>query len=134
MHKMKGYSIQSLVPLGIVFVVVAFVLSIGAQINNNFQKTICDGTWYETGVVNVSVTTVPINPVTGGSYGCCASVNTSGDSCVTWETTKASLNTSVDGTNAIVELGSWLPTLALVVIAAIVIGVLITYLARGDRA
>ena len=40
-------------------------------------------------------------------------------------------NATGEGLESLDELGSWLPTLALVVIAAIIIGVLVTYLARG---
>ena len=40
-------------------------------------------------------------------------------------------NATGEGLKSLEELGSWLPTLALVVIAAIIIGVLVTYLARG---
>lgn len=40
-------------------------------------------------------------------------------------------NATGEGLESLEELGSWLPTLALVVIAAVIIGVLITYL--GSR-
>ncbi len=40
-------------------------------------------------------------------------------------------NATGEGLESLEELASWLPTLALVVIAAIIIGVLVTYLAGG---
>jgi len=86
-RKMKGYSIQSLVPLGVAFVVIAFVISMGGEILTSLQD---DQT-----------------------------------------TDSVAYNVTGHGLDSMVELGSWLPTLALVVIAAIVIGVLITYLAKG---
>jgi len=42
-------------------------------------------------------------------------------------------NASGEGLESLSELGSWLPTLALVVVAAIIIGVLVTYLGGGGR-
>lgn len=85
----KGMGIQSLVPLGVAFVVIAFVISMGAEILQSLY-----------------------DDQTTDSY---------------------AKNATGEGLESLEELGSWLPTLALVVIAAIIIGVLITYLARGSR-
>ena len=85
----KGMSIQSLVPLGVAFVVIAFVIAMGSEILQDLY-----------------------DDQTANSY---------------------ARNATGEGLESLEELGSWLPTLALVVIAAIIIGVLVTYLARGSQ-
>lgn len=75
-----------LAPIGIAFVVIAFVISMGAEI----LQDLYDGQ-------------------TANSY---------------------ARNATSEGLESLEELGSWLPTLALVVIAAIIIGVLVTYLSK----
>ena len=88
-RKKGQMTIGSLVPLGVAFVVIAFVISMGAEILQSLY-----------------------DDQTASSY---------------------AYNATGKGLESLEELGSWLPTLALVVIAAIIIGVLITYLARGSR-
>lgn len=82
-------NISSLIPLGVAFVIIAFVISMGAEILQDLY-----------------------DDQTADSY---------------------AKNATGEGLESLEELGSWLPTLALVVIAAIIIGVLVTYLARGSR-
>jgi len=83
----KGLTINSLVPIAVAFVVIAFTVSMGSEILQSLY-----------------------NDQTADSY---------------------AYNATGEGLESLETMGSWLPTLALVVIAAIIIGVLVTYLARG---
>ena len=125
---MKGQlGLESLVPITVAFVVVAFTIAIGTIILDEAGDEFCDGTW----ITNTTPATglMKVNPATSASYGCCDTV-VAGNNCSAWSD-DASTNTSAYGNLSLVEMSEWLPTLALVVIAAIIIGVLITYLARG---
>lgn len=42
----------------------------------------------------------------------------------------AERNTTTYGLTALADMGSWLPTIALVVIAAVIIGIVVTFLGR----
>ena len=84
--KRKGMTIGSLVPIAVAFVVIAFVVSMGAEILQSLYDDQTDDSYAK--------------------------------------------NATSEGLESLGELGSWLPTLALVVIAALIITVLVTYLAR----
>lgn len=81
MKSKKGYRLQDLLPIALLFVVATIAISIGADVIDNVQ-----------------------DDQTADSY---------------------AYNVSGDGLSGMGELGSWLPTIALVVAAAIVIGVLV---------
>jgi len=125
----KGYSIAQLAPITIIFIVAFFLFSIGSIIMQDLGESFCDYTWI-TNTTIASGAIVGNNPVTSAWYGCCQTVG-SGNNCSAWYTSKTSLNVSAQGLDSITELSSWGPTLALVIIAAIIISVLITYLAKG---
>lgn len=84
--KRKGLSIGSLTPIAVAFVVIAFTVSMGAEILQSLYDDQTDDSYAK--------------------------------------------NATGEGLESLEELGSWMPTLALVVIAAIIIGVLVTYLGR----
>ena len=84
--KRKGMTIGSLVPIAVAFVVIAFTVSMGAEILQSLYDDQTDDSYAK--------------------------------------------NATSEGLESLGELGSWLPTLALVVIAALIITVLVTYLAR----
>lgn len=84
--KRKGLSIGSLTPIAVAFVVIAFTVSMGAEILQSLYDDQTDDSYAK--------------------------------------------NATSEGLESLEELGSWMPTLALVVIAAIIIGVLVTYLGR----
>lgn len=86
MTKRKGQSLNALAAIGITFVVVAIVLSFGAQILGELQED-----------------------QTADSY---------------------EYNTTGYGLEALGDMGEWLPTIALVVIAAVIIGIVVTFLGR----
>lgn len=90
MKMFKGYTISNLIPLSIAFVVLAFVISMGASILSDLQgQQTADSTAYN---------------ITG------------------------------KGLESLTTFGNWLPTLAIVVITAVIIGVLMYYLGRvGTR-
>lgn len=127
---MKGMTIGSLTPIAVTFVVAFFALSIGSVMLDSVHESFCDYTYYEPGEVN-STFTSGTNPTTGAYWGCCQTTNASANSCVTWYTDSYSINTTYQGNESLIELADWGPTLALVIIAAIIIGVLITYLGKS---
>ena len=85
----KGFTINQLAGIAITFVVVAFVVSMGAEILTSLQ-----------------------GEQTTDSY---------------------AYNVTNEGLESMQTFGEWLPTLALVVIAAVIIGVLVFYLGRAGR-
>jgi len=121
-------NINTLVPLAVVFVVAAFTLSIGSTIMDDAAKTFCDGTYFTT--ASPATNSPTANPVTGGYWGCCDTLGTGASNCTAWNT-QGSMNATFYGSDSLNTTATWLPTLALVIIAAVIIGILITYLARG---
>ncbi len=86
MKDKRGYAVADLLPLGMVFVVLAIALSISATVVTDVQDTTTSGT--------------------------------------------AAYNVAGFGLTSLTTIGEWLPTIALVVVAAVIIGVVILYLAR----
>ena len=82
----KGYTVGDLLPLGIVFIVVAIALSFGADIVAQIQADQTSGT--------------------------------------------VAHNVSTAGLASLQVFADWLPTIALVVVAAVIVGIIIVYLAR----
>lgn len=126
-------NINTLVPIAVVFVVAFFTISIGSVIMEEASEEFCPGTYVVSNYCAAGVTTCNStleNPGTGAYFGCCAAALNASQDCVAWSG-DSSINASQSGLEALDELASWGPTLALVIIAAIIIGVLVTYLARG---
>jgi len=98
-----AFKIQDLLPVGLLLVVTTIALSIGANVLSNVQADQVDD------VVGCGLNS------TGGTSGTLLYTNCS-----------YSYNISNYGLQAQDELGSWMDTLALVVVAAIIIGTLIT--------
>lgn len=96
--KKKGQSLNALAAIGITFVVVAIVLSFGAQILGELQEDTV------TGEANCNATS---------TTACGVEYNISGY-----------------GVESVADMGEWLPTIALVVIAAVIIGIVVTFLGR----
>lgn len=84
--KKKGYQVGDLLPLAIVFVVVAVAISLGADVLDDIQST--------------------------------------------QTTDSVAYNATGYGLTAMNTFAKWLPTIALVVVIAVIIGILIVYLAR----
>lgn len=119
--------INDLLPLVIVFVILGVALSIGASIIDSLHQDACTDageTWIAIGTSQPSGYIGGNNPVTGGFWGCCGTTD-GADNCTAWDTDDARINATVNSNKAIDELASWQDTLALVIIAAVIIGVLI---------
>lgn len=125
---MKGtYTVESLAALAIIFVVAAVTISVGATITDSISEQICEdnasNTW---GHFDDSKTSTNY-PASGTKIGCCNLVNsTDSDHCQTWWNEEAGVNITIQGTEGLVTMGEWLPTLAIIIMAAVVIGVLLT--------
>lgn len=106
----KAFTVSDMAPLAITFVAVAIALSIGLEILADVAEDQCSSGYVWNGTQN----------------GC---VNSTGDWASGAGETYES-NVSRNGLTAGDELSSWLPTIALVVAAAVIIGIVVTYLAR----
>ena len=96
----KGFTVGDMLPLGITIVVLVIALSLGLTVLSDFQEGELPAT--ETEFCNAS---------SGDYTGCSASWNGSGDAIT-------SLTTFTD----------YIPTIALVIVVAIIIGVVVRYL------
>lgn len=125
---MKGsFTLASLSALAIVFVIAAVSISIGADIQDSIAEQICEdnssNTW---GLFDDALTTTTYPP-SGTTIGCCDYVNTTNsDHCVTWYSEEIGVNITMQGTDGLSTMGGWLPTIAIVIMAAVVIGILLT--------
>lgn len=128
---MKGFTVQHLGGLAILFVVAVMMISIGGQILAQIQETQCDYTWVENYVNSPSV-----NPIDSSYTGCCVSINSTDSTlnCTSWATSDVSSNTTYKGLQGVTTFGNWLPLIALIVVASIVIGVIVAYLGRTGSA
>ena len=111
----KGYTMRDLLPLVILFVVGVFAITIGSQIISGLAKNQCGSgyTWNESAGVCVNSTT-GIPPA-----------NQAGMS--------AAGNVSIAGLQGNSTFGNYLPTIALVLMASIIIGILLTSFMTGKQ-
>ena len=117
--------VRELGALALVIVVASIIISMGAQILGSLSVNQCDYTW----ITNTTVPTGQVinNPLYTANYGCCTTLD-SGNNCTVWTTDSAALNTSAQGLAGMVTFGDWVPLIALVIAASIVIGVIVKYL------
>ena len=109
MKSKKGFAVGDLMPLAIAFVVISITIGLGATVLSDIQEDQCnDGGWF--------------NETSGQ---CCSSVL----DCVN-SSESIAYNSSGSGLTALDTFSGWLPTVALVVIAAVIIGIIVLYLAR----
>jgi len=126
--RFKGFTVNAIGPIALVLIVAAITISLGGEIQDNFGSVQCSNAGYTYGNFAGSDST---NPLTGNKYGCCQSVNASDSTdCDTWWTGNVAFNITDKGLDASLQLGNWLPTIALIVAAAIIIGILVVYLGR----
>ena len=108
--KRGTYRIQDLLPVALILVIATVGIAIGAQVLDNIQ------TGYVTGTTDCGLNS------TGGTSG-----------TLVYSGCGAAYNVTTVGLEAQGELGSWLDTIALIVAAAIIIGVLVTSFMVGTR-
>jgi hypothetical protein len=135
-------SLHELGAAALVIVVASVMVGIGAVLMTSQGQSMCsaDGyTWFK-GVGNQTNASalMAVNPLDSSWSGCCEASNTSypttqGGYCRVWHTSSQPLNITYQGTTAMNTLGTWLPIIAVVVAAVIVIGLLIQYLGGGLR-
>lgn len=105
MRNKKGYQLKDLMPIGLMIVVSVIAISIGANIvTNTGSNSWCatDHTWNAT------------------LSGCSTSTGV-----LNMSANNEAANVTFAGVTGLGTMGSWIPTIALVVAAAIVIGVLV---------
>ena len=111
----KAFTLQEMAPLAIAFVIIAIVIGIGAQVVSdvglNLGAAECTknlhGTWNGTGLY------------CGNSSN--GTIHYSG----------YAENVTSQGTSALGTLSSWLPTIGVIVAAAVVIGIIVAYFRFG---
>ena len=104
MHSKKAaYGIQDLLPIALLLVVTTIGIAIGADVLTNIQ---------DNQVVSATACGTNISGGTGGT--------------ILYTNCSYAYNITGEGLQAQDELGSWLDTIALIVAAAIIIGVLVT--------
>ena len=121
--------VRQLGQMGLVVVVTAIIISFGATLLVGFSQNTCTSPkTYVPYVLNGSAaTSTPNNPVTGAKYGCCTTWN--GTDCTNWDTTYTQ-NITMRGLSGTQTFGDWIPLIALVVVASIVIGVIVNYMGK----
>lgn len=108
MRAKKGQlSIGSLLPIGITFVVLAIALGLGATVLTSVQ---------DTQATNNAGTHCGLNS-TGGTGG-----------TLLYDGCGYSYNISGFGLNSVDEVSSWMPTVALVVVAVVIIGLVMLFM------
>ena len=109
MPNKKGIGLQDLLPYALLLVVSILAITIGSQILHDVKESQC-------AYGHISAEGICLNS-TGGTSG-------------TLGSTVAS-NTTGEGQQGLNEFGSWFPTIALVLAAALVVGILITSFGRN---
>ena len=111
----KAFTLQEMAPLAIAFVIIAITIGIGAQVVGDVQKNLAQaecsrnlgGTW------------------NGTAERCGNSSNG------TIHLKGYAENTTGNGLGALETLSSWLPTIGVIVAAAVVIGIIVAYFRFG---
>jgi hypothetical protein len=122
--------LKDMLPFAIILVVLGFVFSIGQNIMGSQAENACDsaGSRYVTNLTKPLGLTA-LNPATDSMEGCCKTFGVSGgNNCSVWETTSYAVNSTANAMLGLNESVTWLPTIAQVVVAAIIIGILISAL------
>jgi len=115
--------------LALTIVVAAIIISMGAQILDTMQQQQCDYTWgtYSETMANASGGDAEgDNLVTGDKSGCCQSL-TNSTACDVWYYDTAT-NVTYLGLTGTGTFGTWIPLIALMVVAALVIGIITRYI------
>jgi hypothetical protein len=122
--------VRQLGEMGLVIVVAAITLSIGAALIGGLATTQCTGTFI-TNTSRPTTATLGVNPANNLWYGCCSTITGADNNCTNWDTS-AKANASVKGLASMTVFGDWIPLIALVIVASIVIGVIVSYLGKSS--
>lgn len=110
----KGYSLQDMAPIAVAFVVIAIVIGIGATVlagvHTQQLNSFCAGVG---GTINDS---------DAQNVFCGSSTNVSVDAG-----TDAAMNSTTQGLTVMDTLSGWLPTIGVIVAAAVIIGIIVMY-------
>ena len=109
----KGYTVSDLMPLAVAFVAVAIALGLGLEVLAGIKEEQC-------------------NEISGFSWNATGGqcLNSTGGRVEGTQYATYQLNATGSGMEASGELSAWLPTIALIVAAAVIIGIIVVYLAR----
>lgn len=118
-------------PIGIVFLVIGVALGLGTEVMESMKEDQCDGsldhwsagdcyTCRNATANTLNTSSLNCNNGTAGAMEAAAYVNY-----------PSSVNVTQQGVLGTMELTSWLPTLALILIASIVIGIVVRYFVVG---
>jgi hypothetical protein len=118
--------LKDLLPVAIILVILAFVLTIGQQMTDNLAQRACTGSYVQPNAPLAGTSTLK-NPVTGGNFGCCTTMPNATD-CTLWTTGNSAINTTINTQKSLDNMSSWTPTIAQVIVAAIIIGILVSAL------
>ena len=92
-------NLKQLVPIGVGFIVITFVLAIGSGMVLSLSKSNCVGTYIENATAPAGAQ-AGTNAVTGGYYGCCQTMGTVADNnCTLWRTNSPTVNITQYGLN-----------------------------------
>lgn len=102
----RGFTLQQLAPIAISFVIIAIVLGIGSTIVSDVRESSCDTYWNNTDAQAPFCASASNNSLAAPGY-----VD----------------NASINGVEAIGTIANWLPTIGVIVAAAVVIGIIVAY-------
>jgi len=128
-------SLNELGSMALVLVIAAIALGVGATFQDQLLQDVQCGspdTW-GTFITAENETHAgggdTANPYDSTWTGCCQTTNeTNASQCTTWRTNNVALNTTYSGLESNETLGNWLPIIAVVVAAVVIIGLLVMYL------
>jgi uncharacterized protein YjeT (DUF2065 family) len=123
--KQANFRIGDLVGIGITLVVVGVVLSFGAKIFSNVKEDSCEAT-YDDGDCRACPDGYTYN--TSGDE-CYETTNTSNTTSYTSGTTDESFSVAGNSSEGLGTLADNLPLIATIVVAAVVVGIIIVYMA-----
>jgi len=102
----RGFTLQQLAPIAISFVVIAIVLGIGATVVEDVRESGCENFWNTTNAQAPFCSSADNDSLAEPGY---------------------AYNASGSGIEAIGTLADWLPTIGVIVAAAVVIGIIVAY-------
>lgn len=109
---MRGLSVSQLGGMALAFVLVAIVLGVGGTILTGVGNQACSGTFAY---------------FSGNATTACCNGTATATTCTEFDYESISVNASNNGLTGIDTMADWLPTIAVIIAAAVVIGVIVRY-------